>query len=117
MNKILFFLLVISSACSQGFDEKRVKLSKEVRSKYSKHLKKLPPLNYSKIFGSLPDKDRLELGRQLFNDPILSRNNDVSCATCHLSNHGFADGNSLSVGTLGKGGPNGKSFPTGVPGL
>ncbi len=59
----------------------------------------------------------LELGRQLFNDPILSRNNDVSCATCHLANHGFADGNSLSVGALGKGGPSSKNvgriFPLG----
>ncbi|MCO4794272.1 MAG: hypothetical protein KC493_11190 [Bacteriovoracaceae bacterium] len=57
--------------------------------------------------GRIPTGSELELGRQLFSDTILSRNNDVSCATCHLSNHGFADGNTLNVGTMGKGGPNG----------
>lgn len=63
--------------------------------------------DYAAIFGKLPNEAELELGRMLFNDPILARNNDVSCATCHLSNHGFADGNPLSFGPLGRGGPHG----------
>ena len=41
----------------------------------------------------------------------------MSCATCHLTNHGFADGNSLAVGALGRGGPHGENvggiFPQG----
>jgi parallel beta-helix repeat protein len=38
---------------------------------------------------STPEK--VELGRMLFFDPILSENNDVSCASCHHPDLGFAD--------------------------
>ncbi len=64
------------------------------------------------MIGKVPSESELELGRMLFNDPVLSRNNDTSCATCHLTNHGFADGNSLNVGSLGVGGPNGYNVGT-----
>lgn len=33
---------------------------------------------------------RVELGRKLFFDPILSADNTVACATCHRPEHGFA---------------------------
>lgn len=38
-------------------------------------------------------RDRFELGRTLFYDPILSLDSTVSCATCHDQPHGFADHN------------------------
>ncbi|WP_157637700.1 cytochrome-c peroxidase [Flexithrix dorotheae] len=44
-------------------------------------------------------KEGIELGRMLFYDPILSSNNQVSCATCHKQELAFSDGMSLS--TLG----------------
>ena len=53
-------------------------------------------------FGPQPAA-RVELGRMLFFDPILSGNRDVSCATCHHPSTGMADGLSLSVGTGGSG--------------
>lgn len=109
MNKLIVFALLFFVSCKSDFEEKRIELSKEVRQKFSNELKPLPAISYTKLFGSIPNQDRLELGRMLFNDPILSRNNDVSCATCHLTNHGFADGNSLPVGSMGKGGPSGDS--------
>jgi cytochrome c peroxidase len=34
-------------------------------------------------------KQGFELGRQLFYDPILSRDNTISCASCHLQATGF----------------------------
>ena len=90
----------------------------QIRSQFSEQLKPLPKINYMSLFGREPGETELKLGRMLFNDPILSRNNDVSCATCHLSNHGFADGIGLSVGALGLGGPNrktvGDEFASGV---
>jgi len=46
---------------------------------------------------------RVELGRLLFFDPILSGANDVSCATCHHPDLGFSDGRRLSMGKGGKG--------------
>jgi cytochrome c peroxidase len=71
--------------------------------------KPITPPNFVELIGRTPTADELELGRLLFNDTILSRNNDTSCATCHLTNHGFADGNSLSVGALGRSTTHGNS--------
>ena len=43
------------------------------------------------------------LGRDLFFDPILSGNKNISCATCHHPSMGSADGVSLSLGEGGIG--------------
>ncbi len=45
-----------------------------------------------------PDMARVDLGRQLFYDPILSGNRNISCATCHHPRFGTADGVSLALG-------------------
>lgn len=42
---------------------------------------------------------KLELGRMLFFDPILSGNKDTSCATCHRMDMGLGDGLSIPAGT------------------
>jgi cytochrome c peroxidase len=47
--------------------------------------------------------DRVELGRLLFWDPILSGDRDVACASCHHPDFGYADGSQLSVGVGGTG--------------
>ncbi len=46
---------------------------------------------------------RVQLGRLLFFDPIVSGGNDISCATCHHPDLGFGDGRALSMGKGGKG--------------
>ncbi len=40
-----------------------------------------------------------ELGEQLFFDPRLSRSNQMSCASCHDPDLGWADGRTVSFGT------------------
>ncbi|MGH8347140.1 MAG: cytochrome-c peroxidase [Pseudomonas sp.] len=45
---------------------------------------------------------RVELGRQLFNDPRLSVNNSLSCASCHHLNLGGSDNKPRSSGFDGK---------------
>jgi len=35
---------------------------------------------------------RIELGRHLFYDPMLSATGEISCATCHQQRYAFADG-------------------------
>ncbi len=47
--------------------------------------------------------DKVELGRTLFWDPILSAERDVACATCHLPNRGYTDQLDLSIGVGGMG--------------
>lgn len=45
-------------------------------------------------------KEGISLGKKLFFDPLLSRHNNVSCASCHQQPAAFADrGNSKSLGT------------------
>ena len=41
---------------------------------------------------------KVEMGRQLFYDPILSRDSTVSCGTCHKQDLAFTDGLPQSIG-------------------
>ncbi|RZS95694.1 cytochrome c peroxidase [Cecembia calidifontis] len=45
-----------------------------------------------------------KLGRRLFNDPTLSRDGSVSCSSCHLQSHAFADTwlHPMSIGVDGR---------------
>ena len=43
-----------------------------------------------------------ELGELLFSDPILSENNQISCASCHIPDFAFADTSKVSKGVNGK---------------
>lgn len=46
---------------------------------------------------------KVSLGRLLFFDPILSGENNISCATCHHPDLGFTDGRGQSMGKGGQG--------------
>ncbi|ALI02535.1 cytochrome b6 [Pseudomonas sp. FW306-02-F02-AA] len=58
-------------------------------------LKPLPPV-------PVQDPQRVELGRQLFNETRLSVNNSLSCASCHHLEKGGADNKQFSIGFDGK---------------
>ena len=49
-----------------------------------------------------PNKDRVELGKMLFFDPRLSRDGNMSCATCHSPLFGWSDGLKKSRGFKSK---------------
>lgn len=53
---------------------------------------------------------KTELGKQLFFDPILSKNNSQSCATCHNPEHGFIDNRPNKFDGAVSLGDDGKSF-------
>ncbi|AKV10553.1 MULTISPECIES: cytochrome-c peroxidase [Pseudomonas] len=57
-------------------------------------LKPLPPVPQQNPL-------RVELGRQLFNEPRLSVNNTLSCASCHHLDKGGADSVPFSIGFNG----------------
>jgi cytochrome c peroxidase len=50
-----------------------------------------------------PDPLKVELGKLLFHDKILSGNRNISCATCHHALTDTGDGLSLPVGEGGRG--------------
>ncbi|MCU7833736.1 MAG: tryptophan tryptophylquinone biosynthesis enzyme MauG [gamma proteobacterium symbiont of Taylorina sp.] len=49
-----------------------------------------------------PSHERIELGKKLFFDPRISRDGNMSCATCHSPMFGWGDGLPLGVGYKGK---------------
>ncbi len=49
-------------------------------------------------------EEGVALGRKLFNDPRLSRNNSQSCAACHQADAAFSDTNAFSLGADGEAG-------------
>lgn len=58
-------------------------------------LKPLPPV-------PAQDPQRVELGRQLFNETRLSVNNSLSCASCHRLEKGGGDNKAFSIGFNGQ---------------
>lgn len=49
---------------------------------------------------ALPAPELVSLGRQLFFSPVLAADGRVSCASCHLPEHAFADPRPLSGGPV-----------------
>ncbi len=49
-----------------------------------------------------PTQNRIDLGKKIFFDPILSRDSTISCGSCHLTNKKFTDGLPVSIGIDGR---------------
>jgi cytochrome c peroxidase len=47
-------------------------------------------------------EERVALGRALFHEPRLSRDNSISCASCHVEGDGFSDARRYSEGVEGR---------------
>lgn len=60
--------------------------------------------------GARNSPERIELGRLLYFDPVLSGDNTVACASCHHPSFGFTDNRPVAKGVGGKLG--GRSAPT-----
>lgn len=46
--------------------------------------------------------ERIELGKRLFYDPILSKDGTISCGSCHKQEYAFADNTAISAGVEGR---------------
>ncbi|MBP88416.1 MAG: cytochrome-c peroxidase [Planctomycetaceae bacterium] len=94
-SAFLLLLLVASSSAS----------AQEYKLKYPLGLKKMKipkdnPLTTAKI----------ELGKQLYFDARLSRDNTISCASCHDPKKGWSNGEAVATGVRGQKG--GRGAPT-----
>ncbi|MCK9336845.1 MAG: c-type cytochrome [Arcobacteraceae bacterium] len=61
----------------------------------------LRPIEVPYPQNNVPTLERVELGKLLFFDVRLSKNNDISCATCHNPKAGWQDSMPLAVGDEG----------------
>jgi cytochrome c peroxidase len=59
-------------------------------------------LSYCKTENSIIPSDEVSLGEKLFFETKLSRDNTVSCGTCHKPEFAFADNKEFSVGVRGQ---------------
>ena len=88
------FIILVFATCR----EQVVSIDEQIASL---QLETLPDVIHPS--NNLPSPAKRELGKMLFYDPILSGEKDIACATCHLPNHGYADGIDLSIGVGGVG--------------
>lgn len=79
-NALLLLLMVICIIITAFIDKQGINF--RIPSGWSK-----PIYNFSK---NPISPEKIEIGRALFYDPILSRNNTVSCASCHSQYTAFA---------------------------
>lgn len=95
----------LNSDCPPGFELSAGHC--ELRSLYQRYAS-LQDAGVGGLKTGLPDyrdgfsAQQIDLGRYLFFDPLLSADGDVSCASCHQPDRGFADGRGRSVGHNGQ---------------
>jgi cytochrome c peroxidase len=88
MRKLIFFLLTLGifSGCSEeGLQDKSISFNQP-------HY--FPNINFPE--GNEPTQLRFELGKKLFYEVKLSKNEDQSCASCHRLPAAFTDGRAVS---------------------
>ena len=76
IKKTKVIILIIMTLCCVGFSY----LSLEV-FEYPSYF----PKPIYDLVGKPLSKQKIELGKKIFYDPILSADNSVSCASCHSS--------------------------------
>ena len=89
-----------------GMDGAEAELTALIRADYADLLQPLPaePPYPADNNPSTPGyAARVELGKLLFYDPLLSGDDDVSCGHCHHPAFAWSDGRALSIGVSGSG--------------
>jgi cytochrome c peroxidase len=100
--KVFYWALFITLSLS-------VQAQESLRDKYAKPPHQWPPIQTSddRVVAELaplpvmqdpPNPVLVALGRRLFNDPILSKDRTVSCASCHEARLVFSDQRKLAIG-------------------
>lgn len=116
---ILFVLIFITIVSCEKKKEKNNNKTSNIESKLDANYTKLDKQARS-VFGFLPDvatnpnnnitAEKIELGKKLYFDKKLSKDNTQSCNTCHNLNTYGVDNNSFSKGN--DGGLGGRNSPT-----
>jgi cytochrome c peroxidase len=114
-NLSLIVLSAMMAGCG-GNEKKSLTKSKQKTSDKLDVLAALPEF-VTHPTGNPSTAEKVELGRLLFFDPILSGNKDVSCATCHQPEFNYAEFLETSIGVNGKGSGSKRQFllPNNIP--
>ncbi|MDQ6480636.1 cytochrome-c peroxidase [Dyadobacter sp. LHD-138] len=104
---MLILIALLCNGCGnrqEPLQSKRVKTTETIADLGALPVKVTEPKNNP----STPEK--VQLGRLLFFDPILSGNKDVSCATCHQPEFNYAEFMETSIGVNGVGSGSNRRF-------
>lgn len=94
----LFLVLLSCSKCYDcGVEDPEIQEPTKFTLESPEHL---PPIIQPE--GIVFTEEGVELGKQLFQDPILSADKTISCQTCHLEEFGTTDGLRVSKGINGQ---------------
>ena len=96
-GKFLLFCGLLFLSCQQ----KKVKTNAVLTSDYKLQIPYGFPQPAIEADNPLTE-EKVELGKKLFFDPILSRDSSISCASCHHPNRAFSDTLALSRGVEGR---------------
>ena len=96
---IIILLLTLLASCNKNNQEEALqitnpRLSLAIPANF-------PPLN-PLIETAYPTQYGVALGDRLFHDVRLSRDNSISCATCHIRGQAYGDRNPRAVGVAGR---------------
>jgi cytochrome c peroxidase len=96
----IYWLLLIALLCSCRREIEKPEVEKPMQTGNEPMIYAVPKgMPYPEVPNdNLPTKNRIALGKQLFFDPILSRDSTISCGSCHLENNFFQDNMRLSAG-------------------
>ena len=102
MNRYIIPILVLCMACSACKDDPVEPAEEAVvydGTPYTINTSYLPP---PPIAEDNPlTVEGVKLGRMLFFEPLLSSDNSMACASCHLQEDAFSDVNQFSIGVEG----------------
>jgi len=94
--RIILFIIIFAAGCGKDeetpLDPGDAVITLDVPKGFP--YPNIPPDN-------LPTANRINLGKKLFFDPILSRDSSKSCNSCHHTDKKFTDGLALSIGIDG----------------
>ena len=85
---------LLSAGCKTAISEKPIGPATEIHPPLG-----LPPIPIPS--DNPPTADTIALGRELFYDTRLSKDNSIACASCHKPESDFADGAKISKGVGG----------------
>lgn len=104
---IVFLSILVSTlliqACKQQNNKRKVKRPPAKEKPADLGTVAALPVSYKSPGYNPTTEEKIELGRLLFFDPILSGNKDVACATCHHPEFGYAEILELPIGVNGTG--------------
>jgi cytochrome c peroxidase len=93
-NVLITGLLLLCVGCRTPANEKPIGQVVDIKTPLG-----LPPVPIPA--DNPPTVETIALGRKLFYDPRLSKDNSLSCASCHNPNIGFTDGRAIAQGVGG----------------